>query len=164
MPAQITFTSRHLTDEDNKLTVTILNLRKKNVDNDTADIVITFGSLPPEHHRGVWLGAAAGSSEFIAKRINAQSQLVTVPTDPTAYPATFSINGRKQQVDIGAMTTAGSMPHCAQDFIDVFKDKGELDKVDIFNLLAIPGIPDLAIWNAALTHHAALITKDRDTS
>jgi len=148
--SQITFTSRHITDDDSKLTVTILNLSKTVVENDTADIVITFGSLPPEYHRGVRLGAA-GSDAFIAKRINKQSQLVTVPNDATGYPATFSITGRQQHVDIGAMTPAGTTPHCAQDFIDVFEDKSELDKVDIFNLLAIPGIPDLAIWTKALT-------------
>jgi phage tail sheath protein FI len=42
--------------------------------------------------------------------------------------------------------------YAASDFLDVFDVDEPLDKVEIFNLLAIPGVTDNGVWSTALAY------------
>jgi phage tail sheath protein FI len=111
--------------------------------NTAADISIAYGSRV-ETYRGVNL--TANDPNHIATRINRQSNLVTV--GPT-FPGTFSAITTQA---IPGTTPAGfATTFSAADFIPVFQQDSDLDKVPIFNLLLLPGIADNGIWSAALT-------------
>ncbi len=153
----LVFTGKQLTDEDSPITVTI---RRPLAAPDTTDLLVTYGSQV-ETYRAIKVGAtaaAAAHKDFVATRL-ASSRLVSVaPSGPagTAYPATFTITGAQQSVDVVAMTAPFADPTTfhAADFLEMFAPEGSLDKVDIFNLLVIPGVADSAIWSAGL-HFAA---------
>lgn len=111
---------------------------------DTADVVITYGSRS-ETYRGVTINTS--SDDYIEKRINGKvdkpvSSLVTVSAPGGGY----SFREAKAIIQ----PPSGSTAFNSNDFTEVFKLDSELDKVFIFNLLAIPGIADNGIWSAAL--------------
>jgi phage tail sheath protein FI len=138
----ITFTAKQLT-EVTKMIVTVGNLQPSGVD-DTADIVIGYGSQV-ETYRGVKLGSATDSM-FIKKRF-ATSRLVRVDAP---FPTRFT---GAESVELAAMPTPAFLnwtTSSAADFLWAFRDDGSLNKVDIFNLLAVPGIADAGIWSKAL--------------
>ncbi len=151
--AGITFTAQQLTDEHSKVVVTIRQVVSKLSANDTCDIMITYGSVPPETYRGVQLDPGTPAT-FIANRL-ASSRLVTVAPGGAAYPTSFTIAGPQQSIELGTMpgptTFAGdAVTSRRTDFTDVFEADSDLDKIDIFNILAIPGVADNAVWSAAL--------------
>jgi uncharacterized protein len=138
----ITFTAKQLTDLTG-MTVTIGNVRPSGVD-DTADIVIAYGSQV-ETYRGVKVGSAT-DPRFIEKQLGS-SRLVHVAGP---YPGSFTGPGT---IELSAMpvpsfpdwtTSSGS------DFLGAFRDDSSLDKVDIFNLLVVPGVADAGVWSSAL--------------
>jgi phage tail sheath protein FI len=147
----ILFKARELTDASNKMTITIGNVRASTGGvNDTADIIVTYGSKM-ESFRDVKLGTSG--SDSIANRLKS-SGLVRIAPEPAAagYPPAFTIAGTSESLELGnllprlyAFTT--SRP---SDFIDAFKADSSLDKVDIFNLLVVPGVADAGIWSAAV--------------
>src|SRR5205814_2109980 len=107
---------------------------------DTADIVIIHGSRV-ESYRGVQL--AAGGN-FIDTRL-AKSELVQVQPSGGAYPASFT----KGSQTIAAMTLPSAFTSTmfnAGDFDAVFAPDSSLDKVDIFNILCVPGVADTGVW------------------
>ncbi|MBK8211892.1 MAG: phage tail sheath family protein [Rhodospirillales bacterium] len=152
----IAFTAKQLTDATHNMTVTIGNVRAGGTAgvNDTADILIIYGSQV-ESLRGVKLGTTG--PDFIAKRL-ASSRLVKVaPQPPGAYPTTFSITGTSQSIELSKMpppapgfATVAFTTFRQSDFLEVFQANSSLDKVDIFNLLVVPGVADAGVWSAAL--------------
>ena len=141
---KIKFIGRQLTDATSPISITI-----RNIDGDTGDIVITYGSTV-EQYRGVKVAAGAPSTitdpDYIERRL-AGSSLVTVrpATAGGDYGATYPAPSAQGSLtaDIGTMAhNTGGTTFSAQEFIDAFATDGPLDKVDIFNLLVIPGVTD----------------------
>jgi phage tail sheath protein FI len=156
--SELRFTAKQLTDAKNKVRVTISNVRTTVATDDTADIVVTYtGASAPDVYRGVQL--TSGDSKFI-ETVLADSEIVKVgPLPGQQYPTSFQLTGASQSVEIDDMPpatfTQAPINHSAQvfnekDFDDVFLPNGSLDKVDVFNLLVIPGISQTGIWSHAL--------------
>lgn len=130
------------------MTVMINNIQTTFASGDTADILINYGSRAETFRK---VNLQAGDTNFIEKRINGVSQLVTVaPTNGTSYaPPFIAIN----QVALGysaGYPGATWATFNAADFAPVFQQDSSLDKVSIFNLLVLPGVADNSIWSEAL--------------
>jgi uncharacterized protein len=120
------------------------------------DVVISYGSSV-ETYRGVTLanltstatveGGGVLASGAAAPTL-AGSALVTLALDsaPTALPAagTYSLaySGTAPQADFTIINIS--------DFGPVFENYSSLDKVPVFNLLAVPGISDPSVMSAAV--------------
>jgi hypothetical protein len=151
----IKFTARELTDIK-KMTVSITVPQAGPLD--TADILIAYGS-EVEVYRGVKTAAGDPTTntnkDFIRNAL-AGSELVTVAPAGTAtqYLATYYGVPGSQQIELSALdppTFSSWTTLRADDFVDdVFQANTSLDKVDIFNLLLVPGVADAAVWGAAL--------------
>jgi phage tail sheath protein FI len=130
--------------------VTISNLQTTEVTDDTADIVITYGSQV-ETYRKVVIGTLYDQSPTQPGRL-AQSALVTVAapsSPPTSYPLSGSPLGAGKTTipftyasPLPTSYSSISSPAGLQAIGAVFTDNFPLDKVPIFNLLVIPGITD----------------------
>ena len=150
----VRFTATQLTDDRSPVTVTLRNVRSSQPggSTDTADLVIAYRSQV-ESYRGVRLSGA----ESVATRL-APSQLVTVPPPGPAYPTAFTSAGVPQSIELTKMPLpAFANPQGSnvsvidtKQFTDVFKADSSLDKVEIFNLLVLPGISDVGVWDDAL--------------
>jgi phage tail sheath protein FI len=153
----IRFTATQLTDTLNSIRIMISNVRKTTNPNDTADILISYGSLlQPEPYRGVQLDST--SPAFIEKRLKG-SNLVKVGPAPGGYPNAFTTSSSPQLAEIDYMPDPTFLsltpPHqptvfSEGDFDAVFQADTSLDKVDVFNLLVIPGVSDTEVWSQAL--------------
>jgi uncharacterized protein len=140
----IVFTALEPTDPI-RLQVTV----RPNSTGDRADIIVSYGSRA-ETYRGVTLNPS--DENFIEKRLGTAdtqlSSLVTVAPASGGYGATFVAADR---VALASSTPGGfATTFSASDFTGVFQADTSLDKVSIFNLLAIPGIADSSVWSAAL--------------
>jgi phage tail sheath protein FI len=117
--------------------VAISNLQTTSVTDDTADIVITYGTQVETYRKVV--------IDTLASRL-AGSALVTVTTPsspPTSYPTSSS--GAPIPFAYASPLPASHSSINPQSIGAVFTDNYPLDKVPIFNLLVIPGITDPAI-------------------
>lgn len=111
---------------------------------DTADIVISYG-LTAETYRKVKI------TEIVTRLADSNLVSVTLSTPPpTAYvasatppPAPFSLKYATVPDPSWSIINPG-------DFGQVFEDNASLDKVPIFNLLAVPGISDPAVASEAV--------------
>jgi Bacteriophage tail sheath protein len=117
--------------------VAISNVQKTNKNNDTADIVISYGSAV-ETYRKVLIGNIASALQ--------NSSLVTVSGTPTAFPTT----GSPFQLAYSSAPDPTWTVINPGDFGQVFNDYASLDKVSVFNLLAIPGIADASVASEAV--------------
>jgi hypothetical protein len=122
--------------------VAISNLQPPGTDN-VADIVVSYGTRV-ETYRQVALGNLPGAL--------ASSSLVSVALSspaPTQYPTSgspFSLGYGSTPPDPSwTLVNPG-------DFGQVFADYQPLDKVSLFNLLAIPGISDFSVTSAAAAY------------
>jgi len=114
----------------------------------TADITITYGSRV-ETYRNVSL--LPGSPDFIETRINGISGLVTV-SKASGAPDHGSFANQGPEPFVYAATPNPSWTTFNHNqFIDVFDEGGLLDKVDVFNLMVIPGVSHAGILSNALT-------------
>jgi uncharacterized protein len=154
---KITFTGLEPTEASSvadalQITITVSNVRKTKSDDDTADLVITYGTRV-ETFRSVNLTGKSDSDPFIKanyieNRINNVSQLVTISTpDDTAFntatpPLTLSVSPDTT----GGFNTVFNAP----DFNDVFQADTDLDEVPIFNLMILPGVVDVGVQSAAI--------------
>ena len=125
--------------------VAISNVKETSSQDDTADIVISYGTTV-ETYRKVQIGDLETAL--------AASSLVTVaPSSPpaTAFPASgspFSLGyGSGDEPPAAAGTVINP-----QDFAPVFADHASLDKVPVFNLLATPGITDPGVTSEAVAY------------
>jgi phage tail sheath protein FI len=129
-----------------KMTATIGNLQSNGT---IADLTVTYGANPPTTLAGVNL--IAGDPNFIETRVAADATVSTQITVSPAYQAPFQgVN----QVTLGYPNADPHQPlwttFSENDFFDVFQQDSSLDKVSIFNLLAIPGVADNSVWSEAL--------------
>lgn len=143
----LTFTALEPIDQV-PMTVTINNIQTTNTTGDTADLTISYGSRGETFRK---VNLITGDANYIDKRINGISQLVTVaPTAPaTAYTAPFvAVN----QVALGYSTPPdpGWTTFSEADFAPVFEADSSLDKVSIFNILVLAGVADNSVWSEAL--------------
>jgi phage tail sheath protein FI len=144
----IVFNAREPTDRE-AMEVTINNRRQTVAANDTADITITYGRSV-ETFRGVTL--IAGDANFIETRLGTAAgplaSLVTIAPAGADYGAAFTEANATPLVAAPPANFAGTFS--AADFTAVFQADSSLDKVQIFNLLVLPGIADNGIWSRAL--------------
>lgn len=125
------------------MTVTVDNLQ---LGSTVADVTIAYGTRA-ETYRSVDLNSA--SANFLEKRINGNSSLVTVAPGGGGYGATFTAANR---TPLTFTLPAGfATSFSAADFTAVFGQDTSLDKVQIFNLLVLPAVADNAVWSAALS-------------
>jgi len=125
-----------------------------NVDSAVGDITITYGRVI-ESYRGVSLDAGPPDSPnpmFIERVLGTaespRSQLVTVAPASGGYGGTMPVaSGTTVEMNLptGLATTFS-----AADFTEAFEADSSLDKVQIFNLLCVPGITDAGVVSAAL--------------
>ena len=141
----IVFTGREPIDAV-PMQVTINNLKQTTSANDTADVIVTYGSRA-ETFRNVVV--TAGDPNFLDTRINGLSSLVTVAPSGAAYPAAFTAIDQ-QPLAYAPAPPAGATTFSTSDFTPVFQQDSALDKVPIFNLIVLPGVADNPIWSAAL--------------
>jgi len=128
--------------------VAISNVQKTNADNDTADIVVSYGSVVETYRKVLIgnLGAAVAGSRLV-------SVTMTDPA-PTAYPTTgspFSL-GYSSLTAPSVAPEAGYTVISPGDFGQVFEDNAPLDKVPVFNLLATPGISDPGVASEGVAY------------
>ena len=125
--------------------VAISNVKQASSPDDTADIVISYGTTV-ETYRKVQIGSLEAAL--------AGSNLVTVtPSSPpaTAFPVTgspFSLG----YVSGDEPPAEGATVINPLDFAPVFADYASLDKVPVFNLLATPGITDPGVASEAVAY------------
>ena len=103
-----------------------------------AELTITYGTQA-EVHRGTVadLTASLGQSSLVSISSGA---IVIPPGPPTPPPAPVPFTQP-------AVTTGTFNP---DDFKDVFAADSPLDKVEVFNLLVLPGVTDTSVLSAAL--------------
>jgi phage tail sheath protein FI len=115
----------------------------QNVSGNVADILVTY-QTQTEAFRKVSLDSA--SADYINKRINGVSSLITVAPSPT-YPVNFTA----ATVNLSTTAPAGTVGVFAvSDFATVFAADSALDKLPVFNLLTIPGVANVTVLSNAL--------------
>jgi phage tail sheath protein FI len=117
-----------------------------NVVNGTADVVISYATTV-ETYRKVPI------ANLVSTLQNSGLVNVTQSEQPTAYPAAGSYAlgyGTLEQGQIAPVP--GSTVISPVDFGPVFQEFKSLDKVPIFNLLAIPGITDPLVTSEAVAY------------
>jgi len=130
------------------MTITISNVQKTLIDNDTADIAIAYGNRS-ETFRKVLISAT--DPAVLNSRINGISALVKVAPSPPAtnYPSTFPAGGGKKTLsESPPIGTVGVFKR--EDFNPAFDVDGPLDKLPVFNLMVIPGIVNNGVLSEAL--------------
>jgi phage tail sheath protein FI len=117
-----------------------------NTSEKTAEITVAYGTRV-EVYRDVNLDPNDNKSRFIKDKLK-DSALITVDGNipPPPLGTKFSIQKDVKLLPVG---TPPNVP-IASDFVNVFEPESSLDKVDIFNLLILPGITDTSILSAAL--------------
>lgn len=157
----IRFTGREPVGDGHLMAVSVSN---PNATNDVADLTITYGSRA-ETFRNVSLNPLIGTKDnpdYIETRINGPlingapgpgvSSLVRVSKVPPAvaygtYPASPGNQANIVETPpIGGGVFVTNYP----DFASVFATDSSLDKVDIFNLMVIPGVSDAGVLSQAL--------------
>jgi phage tail sheath protein FI len=166
-PNGIVFTSREPIDSV-PMTVTISNpqtvtvtVTPPNQPSQTqsvaaADIVVSYGTVSETYRK---VNLVNYNPDFIETRIgtpgNPVSSLVTVSAD-TNYPAAYPLPAgppvpQPLAYPAGGQPTAGATGvFDLNDFNPVFQTDSPLDKLPIFNLMAIPGIINNAVLSEAL--------------
>jgi phage tail sheath protein FI len=136
------------------MTVLVTNLRANasKVANTVFDVVVTYGSRV-ETYRGITLPITDGAPTNPDTMINSVSTLVRV-APPSTAGATF---GSALTAPVAAITwtdvTNGltyASAYNGADFLPAFAANSSLDKVEIFNLLMVPGVLDNEVASAAL--------------
>jgi phage tail sheath protein FI len=167
--AAIEFTAREPTDDAHVMTIEVDNARATGGGSaplDAADLTITYGAdsgAVVEKQRGVSLartltqgGRSVDNPNFIETRLGTAKQplssLVTVRgTGPAGseYPPSFPAGKTKLTFAAAPQPPAGGAVFNVADFTDVFQQDSPLDKLPIFNILALPGVTKSAVLNAA---------------
>lgn len=159
----VQFTSREITgnpaviDESPVvMTIEVLNVRKKLNTDDTADIKITYGSQA-EIFRNVNLISDEKNPDFsnnIKNRIGTElrpiSSLIEISSG-LVLPSAFTNDSKS--FDPTVKVASGSkfkQFFNPQDFISVFKQDSDLDKLAIFNLMVMPGVTQGSVLSEAL--------------
>ena len=136
----ITFTARELTD------LIPLRVTIDNINAGKADITIAYGPSI-ETYRGINL--TPGDPNYIEARIGVPTKEVSALV--TVSPAgAYAFQKTSNQALISTAPAGVATTFSEADFSSVFDADSSLDKLDIFNLLLIPGVTDNNICSAAL--------------
>jgi len=113
----------------------------------TFDVIIAYGARI-ETFRGVVIGGDPNLAPD--KKINSASTLVTVaPPSGNGFGTSLAANtSAASSITLPATFATTFSP---QDFVNVFEANTSLDKVEIFNLLLVPGVADSLVVSAALS-------------
>jgi len=128
------------------MTVAISNLQTSSADNDTADVVVKYGSTA-ETYRQVKI------TNLVTTLQRSSLVSVTLPDTVTAYqaaggsPLTYGTLGAGQIPPDPSYSVINP-----PDFGPVFENYASLDKVPIFNLLATPGVSASLVTSAAVAY------------
>lgn len=118
----------------------------------TADITVTYGSRA-ETFRGVSLvptlvNGVPTNPKFIENRINGVSTLISVKSSVDADQHSYNTFATKAPQKLEG--SGGSTVFDTNQFTAAFAEDGSLDKVDVFNLMVIPGVSHPGILAQAL--------------
>ena len=142
----IAFTALEPTDGLLTMSVTLNNPKQTTAANDTADVTLAYGPTV-ETFRGVRLdGTPATNPGHIENRINGVSTLATVAAP---YPANFT-EATDAPIPPAVPPAGFTTTFGLSDFLNGFEADSDLDKVALFNLMALPGVYDNSILSAAL--------------
>jgi len=143
-----------------------------------ADIVVSYGSLSETYRK---VNLVANNPDFIETRIGVPgtlvSSLVTIGPPQGGYPSSYpfpmspptntppvlqaATDLDRDLPKVGSPASPATGVFNATDFAPVFATDGALDKLPIFNLMAIPGIVNFAVLSEALAFcerkHAFLV-------
>ncbi|HEY6390955.1 MAG TPA: phage tail sheath subtilisin-like domain-containing protein [Bryobacteraceae bacterium] len=151
----IVFTAREPADViPMKVTVNNLKATVPLGNLDIADITIAYGTQA-ETYRAVTIAGDTKAPNYIDNRFKDPgsglllSGLVTVASTGGGYGTT--ITPADHQPFVITLPAGFATTFSEKDFIDVFQQDRAIDKIPIFNLLAIPGVADNAVWSAALS-------------
>lgn len=137
---------------DFSITLTLSNFQTTTSNNDTADIVVTYGSRVETYRQVTLTGSASTDAlvkgNYIENRINGISSIIKVgtPGDAEFDTSKTSLTLSKSPDTSGGFTDIFD----AADFTAVFKADTDLDKVPIFNLMVMPGVTSAAVVSSAL--------------
>lgn len=150
--SNIVFTAREPTDQ-NPIKVTISNQRPATPSTlALADVTLAYGKRSEVYRNVTISGSPTGSQHMetvIGTTTNPVSTLVTVAPTSAGYRLPIAQTDLYEfplATDLTKITLATS----SNDFIEIFEQDSDLDKVSIFNLLVLPGVADNSIWSAAL--------------
>ncbi|HET9059741.1 MAG TPA: phage tail sheath C-terminal domain-containing protein [Acidimicrobiales bacterium] len=149
--AGIVFTGLEPVDTYHTLTLSITNIRTTNSTNDTADIVVAYGTRTETYRKVILDSTGSAVEAMLGTASSAVSSLVSVAHVPTGtYPAQWPMplapTPLTMTMPTGAFTTLD-----AADFAPAFADDNPLDKLTaLFNLLLTPGVWDPAIVSESL--------------
>src|SRR5689334_1238247 len=136
----IVFTAREPTDAPAPpITITINNVKNS----DTADYTITYGTRV-ESYRGVKL------ADLTTVFTDRPSSLISVAPSGGSYGTAFTATTVPPQTLETVVPVGVIGPNIATDFANLFATNKPLDKVDIFNLLVLPGISSSGVLSDAL--------------
>jgi hypothetical protein len=128
------------------MTIAISNITQTTNPADTADVTLVYGNTV-ETYRRVPIAA-------LLTTINSQSQLVSVAaasaTAATSYSDIYGTPTTPPEFTYGSTPSKGWTMIDPTKFASVFAHGGSLDKVPVFNLMALPGITDNATLAEAL--------------
>jgi Bacteriophage tail sheath protein len=117
------------------------------VANRVFDLIITYGHTV-ETYRGLDLGGT-GDDDPVAM-INARSTLVTASVASGGIGANMPAAGATLDFTAPALPATYSSTFSGTDYRDALKENSSLDKVEIFNLLLLPGVSDNNVLSSAL--------------
>jgi uncharacterized protein len=127
------------------MTISISNITTTTANDDTADITIVYGTAVVETYRRVLITSFAST-------INAASKLVSI--SPASGTAVGSYANLPTQSSLAYPTGATPQPSFTiinpLAFGPVFQPNSSLDKVPIFNLMALPGMSNPAVLAQAM--------------
>jgi phage tail sheath protein FI len=117
-----------------------LKITVSRVDTGVADIVITYGRRVESYRK---VNLTPTDNDYLVTRL-AASTLVTVHAAIGGYPTDFTSESATL-----ADNSAGTGFN-ASEFLPIFAADSALDKLPVFNLLAIPGVTDNGVLSTAL--------------
>ncbi|MBM4318924.1 MAG: phage tail sheath family protein [Deltaproteobacteria bacterium] len=144
--ANLVLTAREPTDAV-ALTAKLSNIRTSNA---VADLQLGYGSTG-ETLRGLDLSITDPTSDdHVVKKINKLSTLVTASVGSAGLGATFPTGTTEFALAFATTPDPSWTTFSANDYVQVFEQDSSLDKVDVFNLLVLPGVTDALVWANAL--------------
>lgn len=107
-----------------------------------ADVTITYGSRGETFRKVPFDKLQATLAASSLAKVTSATGTAYVSPSITGSTATFAYSPAPPATAYSTSAPA--------DFLAAFVTDGSLDKVDIFNLMAIPGVADNSIWSAAI--------------
>ncbi|MPW18149.1 hypothetical protein GCT13_14770 [Paraburkholderia sp. CNPSo 3157] len=123
---------------------TEMTVEVSNVQGNTADITIKYANRSETFRK---LMVDAGDPDVLNKSINGISTLITVAPAGANYPGRFTAGTATLKTTVPA-NAVGAFN--VSNFRPLFAAEGALDKLQIFNLMAMPGIVNNSVLSDAI--------------